>query len=205
MAALTAIAQLHAAIEDLREAGRREGIEPGGPLGLWLEAQVQTLLGLAAVLQEQSRTAEAWMDHLTDVSKMELRKAALAAETAMTAIEGGRVALREAQTAKELFKYEQESVTQRMVERTLPFFATELRKVLVIRETRWNNDARRRRMGTAAALALAIFIGGYGLRAWSDASRLSAFDRCLAHHQSAGGHLWCDISDFGYEAHWDGK
>jgi hypothetical protein len=113
--------------------------------------------------------------------------------------------LREAQTAKELFKYEQESVTQRMVERTLPFFATELRKVLVIRETRWNTDARRRRMGTAAALALAIFIGGYGLRAWSDASRLVAFDRCLAHHQSAGGHLWCDISDFGYEAHWDGK
>ena len=49
-----AVAQLRAAVERLMREGRAEGIEPEGPLGRWLEAQVQALDGFAAILDGQA-------------------------------------------------------------------------------------------------------------------------------------------------------
>ena len=53
---------------------------------------------------------------------------------------------------------EQENVTIRMIDQTLPLFVERLEKVLVIREQRWNTDVKRRRYAAAGAVVLAVFL-----------------------------------------------
>lgn len=200
-----AVVHLRAYAKRLIEDGRKEGIEPDGPLGLWREGQARALHGLADVLDGQTDRIDALMARLSAAASVELEKAAAATALATRAIEAGEIALQQVRNAQVALVVEQESVTKRMVDQTLPFFATKLKDALVIREQRWNKDARRRRLGVAAAVTLAIFIGGYALRAWSDADRLDAFDRCLAHALPSGGHLFCDVTRFSFEANAAGK
>lgn len=68
-----------------------------------------------------------------------------------------------------------------------------LQKVLVIREQRWNTDLKRRRYALAGAVALAVFLAGFGLSWWQDSAGLAAMDRCLDHPLQAAGHYYCSI------------
>ena len=88
---------------------------------------------------------------------------------------------------------EQENVTIRMIDQTLPLFVERLQKVLVIREQRWNADLKRRRYALAGVVALAVFLAGFGLSWWQDSAALAAMDRCLAHPLQASGHYYCSI------------
>ena len=49
----SAVEQINGAVDRLKRSARAEGIEVDGPLGQWLEAQADALLGLADVLQGQ--------------------------------------------------------------------------------------------------------------------------------------------------------
>ncbi|MGC2297827.1 MAG: hypothetical protein WA476_03420 [Acidobacteriaceae bacterium] len=88
---------------------------------------------------------------------------------------------------------EQENVTIRMIDQTLPLFVERLEKVLVIREQRWNTDVKRRRYAAAGAVVLAVFLAGFGLSWWQDRDRVAAMDQCLDHPLQAAGHYYCSI------------
>ena len=200
-----AVAQLRAAAERLVADGRSEGIEPDGPLGRWLEGQAQALAGLAGLLDAQSLRFEELIGGIKSAADAELRKAAAATELANQAIKAGELTLRQARTAQIALAVEREGLVLRMIQETLPLFADRLKQALVIREQRWNNDLRRRRYAAAGAVALAVFLGGYALRAWSESDRLAAFDRCMAHAQLVQGHYWCEVTAFQTGMPWAGK
>jgi hypothetical protein len=197
MAAMNpAVEQLRAAADRLVADGRSEGIEPDGPLGCWLEGQAQALAGLAGLLDGQTLRFEELIGGIRTATDRELQKAAAATELANQAIKAGELTLRQARSAQIALEVERESLVLRMIKETLPLFADRLKQALVIREQRWNNDLRRRRYAVAGAVALAVFLGGYALRAWSESDRLAAFDRCLSHAQLVQGHYWCEVTAF---------
>ena len=74
---------------------------------------------------------------------------------------------------------EHESVTLRMIQETLPMFAERLQNVLVIREQRWNADIRRKRYALAGAVALGVFLAGYGLASWQDSGQVDGVREML--------------------------
>jgi hypothetical protein len=206
MAAVTpAVEQVRAAADRLVADGRSEGIEPDGPLGRWLEGQAQALAGLAGLLDDQTLRFEELIGTIKMAVDAELQKAAAATELANQAIKAGELSLRQARTAQIALEVERESLVLRMIRETLPLFADRLKQALVIREQRWNNDLRRRRYATAGAVVLAVFLGGYALRAWSESDRLAAFDRCLSHAQLVQEHYWCEVTAFQSDIPWAGK
>ena len=200
-----AVEQLRAAVDRLVADGRSEGIEPDGPLGRWLEGQAQALAGLAGLLDDQTLRFEELIGTIKMAVDAELQKAAAATELANQAIKAGELSLRQARTAQIALEVERESLVLRMIRETLPLFADRLKQALVIREQRWNNDLRRRRYATAGAVVLAVFLGGYALRAWSESDRLAAFDRCLSHAQLVQEHYWCEVTAFQSDIPWAGK
>jgi hypothetical protein len=52
----------------------------------------------------------------------------------------------------------------------------------------------------AGLVAVGVFLGGYGVRAWADRDAVGALERCLAKPLQAqtGGqlHLYCDVTGF---------
>ncbi len=200
-----AVEQLRAAADRLVADGRSEGIEPDGPLGRWLEGQAQALAGLAGLLDGQTLRFEELIGTIKTAADAELQKAAAATELANQAIKAGELTLRQARTAQIALEVERESLVLRMIRETLPLFADRLKQALVIREQSWNSDLRRRRYAATGAVALAVFLGGYALRAWSESDRLAAFDRCLSHAQQVQGHYWCEVTAFQTDIPWAGK
>ena len=200
-----AVEQLRAAADRLIADGRSEGIEPDGPLGRWLEGQAQALAGLAGLLDDQTIRFEELIGGIRTAADAELQKAAAATELANQAIKAGELTLLQARTAQIALEVERESLVLRMIKETLPLFADRLKQALVIREQRWNDDIRRRRYVAAGDAALAVFLGGYALRAWSESDRLAAFDRCLAHAQLVQGHYWCEVTAFQTNIPWAEK
>ena len=200
-----AVEQLRAAADRLIADGQSEGIEPDGPLGRWLEGQAQALAGLAALLDDQTIRFEELIGGIRTAADAELQKAAVTTELANQAIKAGELTLRQARTAQIALEVERESLVLRMIKETLPLFADRLKQALVIREQRWNDDIRRRRYVAAGAVTLAVFLGGYALRAWSESDRLAAFDRCLAHAQLVQGHYWCEVTAFQTNIPWAEK
>jgi hypothetical protein len=200
-----AVEQLRAAVDRLVADGRSEGIEPDGPLGRWLEGQAQALAGLAGLLDGQTLRFEELIGGIKMAADTELRKASAATDLATHAIKAGELTLRQARTAQIALEVERERLVLRMIKETLPLFADRLKQALVIREQRWNSDLRRRRCAAAGAVALAVFPGGYALRAWSESDRLAAFDRCLSHAQLVQGHYRCEVTAFQTDIPWAGK
>lgn len=187
------VAQLKASVERLMAEGRAEGIEPDGPLGRWLEAQAQSLSTLADILGGQSKKIDDTLSRISGVATEEterLRAAITAAKE--TTVQADR-ALQLARNLQLGAITEQENVTIRMIDQTLPLFVERLQKVLVIREERWNTDVKRRRYAAAGAAVLAVFLTGFALSWWQDSATLSAMNRCVAHPLQAAGHYYCSI------------
>lgn len=188
-----AVEQLRAAVERLLREGRAEGIEPGGPLGVWLEAQADALQGFAAILDGQEARFEQALAKIEAANKSELEKLSAAVLLAREAAQQGELALLQARNAQVLHVVERENLVQRMIKETLPEFVTALKGVLVIRETRWNLRKESVRFGVAGLVSAAVFIAGYGLSFWRDQDDLAAFDRCLASQIIANGHVYCSL------------
>jgi nucleotide-binding universal stress UspA family protein len=188
-----AVEQLRGAVERLLREGRTEGIEPGGPLGAWLEAQAEVLDGLASVLDGQTQRFEDVLAGIQAANQTELAKLATALEAAREAVRQGDQAVKQARNAQLAATVQQEAVVQRMIEETLPKFAEALKGALVVREARWNRRQAWTRYALAVITALSIVGTGYGLRAWADQDRLAAYDRCLAAPIAAAGHLYCAL------------
>jgi hypothetical protein len=181
------------------DASLREwGVQWHEPEGRFISA----LLGAIAQLGELTSAGCGRMEETVRAA----RAAAQAdLEQARELTRHAHASISQARNAQLLLHVERENLVSRMIKETLPLFAERLKEVLVIRERSWNSDVRRRRYAAAGAVVLAIFLGGYALRAWSESDRLAAFDRCLAHAQSAQGHYWCEVTAFQTDIPWAGK
>lgn len=185
--------QLRAAVERLLEAGRVEGIEPDGPLGVWLQAQAEALDGLASVLDDQTSRIQEVLGGIRAASQAELAKLATALDAAREAVRQGDQSIKQARNAQLAATVQQETVSQRMIDETLPMFAERLKGALIIREARWNRERAWKRYALAGLAVLAIFGSGYALSSWSDQESLAAFNRCLAQPIASGGHVYCAL------------
>jgi hypothetical protein len=191
---------LRTAAEGLIAAGRVEGIEPEGPLGRWLEAQAEALRALAEILGGQELRFEELMRNVSAAARAELEKLATATELGNNVVRAGEVALRQARTAQISLRVEKENLTAMMVKETLPLFVERLKEALIIRERRWNDDVKRRRLATAGLVVLGLVFGGYGVHVWQAWNATSAFDWCWAHGLPSSGRVYCDMTGFGIAA-----
>ncbi len=195
-----AVVGLRSAAEGLIAAGRVEGIEPEGPLGQWLEAQAEALRALAEILGGQELRFEELMHNVSAVARAELEKLAAATELGNNVVRAGEVALHQARTAQISLQVEKENLTAMMVKETLPLFVERLKEALIIRERRWNDDVKRRRLATAGLVVLGLVFGGYGVHVWQAWNATSAFDWCWAHALPSSGRVYCDMTGFGIAA-----
>jgi len=195
-----AVMGLRTAAEGLIAAGRVEGIEPEGPLGRWLEAQAEALRALAEILGGQELRFEELMRNVSAAARAELEKLAAATELGNNVVRAGEVALRQARTAQISLQVEKENLTAMMVKETLPLFVERLKEALIIRERRWNDDVKRRRLATAGLVVLGLVFGGYGVHVWQAWNATSAFDWCWAHGLPSSGRVYCDMTGFGIAA-----
>ena len=195
-----AVVGLRTAAEGLIAAGRVEGIEPEGPLGRWLEAQAEALRALAEILGGQELRFEELMRNVSAAARAELEKLAAATEFGNNVVRAGEVALRQARTAQISLQVEKENLTAMMVKETLPLFVERLKEALIIRERRWNDDVKRRRLATAGLVVLGLVFGGYGVHVWQAWNATSAFDWCWAHALPSSGRVYCDMTGFGIAA-----
>jgi hypothetical protein len=187
----SAVEQIHDAVNRLKSVGRAEGIESDGPLGQWLEAQAEALLGLADVLQGQDDRVEALMVRIETAAGAELRNLREAIEGANHVVRQGDFALRQARQVEMGVVVEREHMVQKMITDTLPLFAEKLKGALVIREQGWNAKARDRRYAIASAITLALLLVGYSFSWWQDSGQVAGFKRCMAHPVQIEGQLYC--------------
>jgi hypothetical protein len=186
--------QLQAAVERLLAVGRAEGIEVGGPLGAWLEAQAQALLGLASVLRGQGVRVDDLLGRIEHAASLQIEALREASQGANDVVRQGEIALRQARQAQHGVVVEREHLVQKMVKDTLPLFATQLKGALVIQAKTWNGKARDQRYAMMAGITLAVFLFGYCTSWWQDSGRVSAFERCLTHPVQADGQVYCQAN-----------
>jgi hypothetical protein len=195
-----AVTRLQAAAEVLIAVGRAEGIEPQGPLGQWLDAQAEALRALAEILGAQELRFEELMHNVNVAASAELEKLAAATALGNDVVRAGEVALRQARTAQISLQVEKENLTAMMVKETLPLFVERLKEALIIRERRWNDDIKRRRLATAGLVTLGLVFGGYAAHVWQAWTATGAYDWCWAHPLPASGRVYCDMTGFGVAA-----
>ncbi|MBN8900256.1 MAG: hypothetical protein J0H57_04410, partial [Rhodospirillales bacterium] len=172
------------------------GIEPGGPLGRWLNGQALTLEALADISEAQMARIEAVVAQVTTAANAEMEKLAAATRLAVAATQNGELAIRQARNAQIALQVEQVNVTDKMIKETLPLFVEKLQGALVLRERRWNDGVQRRRYAVVGLVTLGLFLGGYVLGAWGDPAATNALVQCLANPLQAKGHLYCDVTSF---------
>jgi len=185
-------------VAEVERTGREWGVRPDSLEGRFVSALLGTTTWLGRLGLSAQASFEALGRHNRDAAELELARAREITKAA-------QIALSQARNAQIALEVERENLVLRMIKETLPLFADRLKQVLVIREQRWNSDLRRRRYAMAGAVALAVFLGRYALRAWSESDRLAAFDRCLSHAQQVQGHYWCEVTDFQNDIPWAGK
>jgi hypothetical protein len=180
-------------LKTVQDAAREWGVRQDLMEGKFVSA----LLGAVAWLGRVNQAAQAEFRQIaqkqSDAAKLELARAeALTKATNAT--------LGQARSALINLQVERENVTVRMIHETMPMFAEELRKALVIRVNDETSALKLKRGLVAACIAVGVFLGGYGLRAWSDRDAVGALERCLSkplQSQVAGQtHLYCDVTAF---------
>jgi hypothetical protein len=180
-------------LRTVQDAAREWGVRHDMMEGKFVSA----LLGAVEWLGRVNQAAQAEFRQIaqkqSDAAKVELARAeALTKATNAT--------MGQARSALINLQVERENVTVRMIHETMPMFAEELRKALVIRVSDETSALKLKRGLLAGFVAVGVFLGGYGVRAWADHDAVGALERCLAkplQAQTAGQlHLYCDVTGF---------
>ncbi|MEO8713920.1 MAG: hypothetical protein ABI369_02800 [Acetobacteraceae bacterium] len=166
----------------------------------WQEPEGRFIAALLGAIQTFSRLAvAAEASIMAGVregragAEAELARLTVALDTAREVSRQADQAIKQARNAQLAAVVQQEAVTQRMIDETLPMFAESLKGVLFIREARWNRERAWKRYALVGLACLAVFGSGYALSSWADQDRLSAFNRCLAQPIASGGHVYCAL------------
>jgi hypothetical protein len=180
------VAELRRQCEAVKQAAEEWAVRWQAPEGRFVTALLSAIEALGRL--------SASVQGAIDAAGKERRKAAEAELAQARELRAAAdAALRQVRNAQASLVVEHESVTLRMIQETLPMFAERLQNVLVIREQRWNADARRKRYALAGAVALGVFLAGYGLASWQDSGLVDAFGRCLEHPLQYDKHFYCGI------------
>ena len=180
------VAELRQQCEAVKLAADEWAIRWQAPEGRFVSALLHTVMALGKLSASVQSAIES--------AAVDSRKAAEAEHAKARELRGAaEAALRQVRNAQATLVIEQENVTLRMIQETLPMFAERLQKALVIREHRWNADVSRRRYAVAGAVALAVFLAGYALSSWQDSGWVDAFGQCLAQPLQYRGHYFCNI------------
>ena len=161
----------------------------------WQAPEGRFVTALLGVLRYHGRTAAAERSGLQDTLREGRQHVAREIEAARALYKSIEQLTNQTRTLHLLSVAEQETVLQRMMKETLPLFAEKLQGALVIRERRWNRRAEQRHYALAGLVALAVFVAGYGLCAWSDARAVAAMDRCLRSMVQSNGHTFCVVDE----------
>ena len=173
--------------------GRSEGIEPDGPLGVWLEAQAEALQGFAAVLDGQEARFDQALAKVEAANKSELEKLAVAVTLARETTQQGELALMQARNAQVLHVVESQNAEHRMIKETLPKFIQAMKGALIIRETRWNRRKESVRFSLVGLFLVGVFAGGFAACFWRDQDQVAFSNHCVATAFSSGGHVYCQL------------
>lgn len=187
------VARLRESIERMFKEGRKEGIGPDTPLGIWLSSQAEALGALIAVLEGHSERVDAYLEKAREAGEAYAKMVRARLEEATQAIEAGKLALAQAKNAQLYLHTSQETLVVRMIQETLPLFAQRMQEVLVIREKAWSRDQAWRRYTLAGGVAIGIFLAGLGVGAWTNNDAASLGARCMAHLTSFNGRVVCDV------------
>jgi uncharacterized membrane protein YbjE (DUF340 family) len=173
----------------VEEAAREWGLRWQEPEGRFVSA----LLGAIAMLGDLSRAAQGSIEAM---ARQHREAAALELAGAKEITRAAEVSLRQARQAQIALVVEKENLTLRMIKETLPLFVERLKEALIIREKRWNDDIKRRRLATAGLVTLGLVLGGYGLHMWQSWDATNALEWCLWHQLQGNGHIYCNLTGF---------
>jgi hypothetical protein len=180
------VAEFRRQTEAIRQAGDEWAIRWQEPEGRFVSA----LLGAIEIVGRLTVAVQGSID----ASAKEGRAAADAElAKARKLHDAAQLALMQVRNLELAATAEQENLTVRMIDQTLPLFIERLEKVLVIREQAWNERLKLRRYAIAGAAVLGVFLAGFGLSWWQDSARLAAIDYCWTHPLQAAGHTYCRI------------
>lgn len=180
------VAEFRRQTEAIRQAGDEWAIRWQEPEGRFVSA----LLGAIEIVGRLTVAVKSSID----ASARDGRAAAEAElAKARKLHDAAQLALMQVRNLELAATAEQENLTVRMIDQTLPLFVERLEKVLVIREQAWNQGVKLRRHAIAGAAALGIFLAGFGLSWWQDSDRLAAMDSCWTHPLQAAGQTYCRI------------
>ena len=170
-------------------AAEEWGVESGSVEGRFVSALLGTTRWLGRLCLAAQVRAETVTRETREAVERELAQAREMRHAA-------EVSLRQARTALISLEVEKENLTVRMIRETLPLFAERLKEVLVIRERRWNDGIKRRRLVTAGAVTLGLFFGGYGSHVWQSWEATNTQEWCLWNQLQSNGHIFCDMTIF---------
>ncbi len=178
---------LRAAAVETREAAWRDGIDPDGPLGVWVRSQERALAAQALMLDEQETrvidvvtTAKAAADGQVEVLKKTLALA------------------QEHNKRHEIVARQSESDREKLVNHTVDQLteqvSAKLSGALVLRQRRYDRTHRWGSAALAAGVVTALFLGGYSLHAYQWRFETGSVQRCLQSAvRSADGTLFCQV------------
>lgn len=186
--AAVAAEDLRASAEDMEQAAWREGIDPTGPLGVWVTALRWSLTTLAGISEKQSQGVAAAIKGTRQLVDAEIAQLRIANEAAVRAMNEANAALSRA-------KVDTEKLTLKTLGDLAPKILEHIRDAVVIRERRYNRKVEWRRGILVGMAVLGLVVGGYSWRTWQDHDANAALERCLEHQlQAANGDKFCALS-----------
>lgn len=179
---------LRSAAIALREAAWREGVEPDGPLGIWVSSLERTLTAQSNLVDNQEagilkvvQDAKGMVDGQVEA----LNKALAMAEQHNKRAE---VALRHAEV-------DREKLVNSTVNELTEQVSAKLNGALVLRQRRYDRQQRLTSGGLMTAIVLGLFFGGYALHAYLWRFETGSVERCLRESvKSADGTQYCPLS-----------
>ena len=170
------LARLRQCAAEMEEALKEEGFEENGSHGVFVRWQRRTIEDLGAlILQAEevvTKRVEAACERMDKASRQfredELRRTEILLRGGDQALDMARQAVETAVAGANRAEFEFDRSVARIAKELSMKLLHESQKWLVLKQTSRNRRDAWRLAGVVAAATLALFIGGYEVRAWQD-------------------------------------
>jgi len=151
--------KLRATAKEMEEAAWREGIDPHGPLGVFVRAMRATILVMADVAERQANGVVNTVRDARAMVEAEAIKVRKVSDQAFLAVEAAR-------TAHASFEVQKDEVFTKMVKAMVPQMVKAVGAAVVIRQRRYNWTVHWDRAAGIATVAAGLLLGGYVWGSW---------------------------------------
>ena len=145
---------------EMEEAAWREGIDPTGPLGIFVKAMQRALTVMAEASDRQASGVVRAIENARAMTEAEVAKAQLTNQLAATALD-------KAKTAHAGFEVQRERLITKLVDTIVPQMVAAVGEAVVIRERQHNQKVQWRRAFSIAALGGGLLLGGFVWGSWT--------------------------------------